>query len=251
MPLALLSIGINYSGQLQGCVNDTNNIIKCFSTRIPIARCWKMIDTLPASDLFYPSRRNIERQFVDIVQSANQYSHLIVHYSGHGSRIRDINRDESDRFDEVLVPADYANAGFITDDWLQSQFVKKLPNSLKVVCIFDCCHSGTALDLRYNWINARRGGFVRTDNNRNCSEKQDVTLLSGCLDSQYSYETVDATYGNSGALTSAFLNTLCKRSTRDPGLIISYIQQSIRNTKQTVSISSTRKTIQHWNFMSF
>lgn len=251
MPLALLSIGINYNGQLKGCVNDTNNIIKCFTSRIPLARCWKMVDTLPISDVFYPSRRNIERQFLDIVQSANRFSHLIVHYSGHGSQIRDLNKDETDRLDEVIVPADYAKVGFISDDWLQSRFVSKLPASLKVLCIFDCCHSGTVLDLRYNWINARRGGFLRTENNRKCSEQQDVTLLSGCLDSQYSYETFDYNYKMSGALTSAFLNTICKRSTRDPGLLLSYIQESINNSKQTVLISSTRKTMPPWNFISF
>ena len=247
--IALLSIGIDYAGQLQGCVRDSNNIKQYFSARQPLAAVWQMIDSLPISDPLYPSRSNIERQLRYVAQNATRFTHVIVHYSGHGSQSRDRNYDEQDGLDEVLVPADYATAAFITDDWLLRNFVLKMPASVNVLCIFDACHSGTMLDLKYNWLPARRGGYARVVNNSRCSEMPNVTLLSGCLDKQYSYETNDATYGLSGALTSAFLNSLRTRLSRDPAIVLYYIQQAMNNRLQTAQISSTKKTIPSWNYI--
>lgn len=240
MPLALLTIGMNYAGQLQGCIRDSINVQQYFRARGPLAACVQMTDNLPAQDPLYPSRQNMERQLSNLPRLRN-VTHVIVHYSGHGTQTRDQNRDEADGRDELLVPADYATAGCIADDWLLQNVVLAFPSTVTVLFVVDACHSGTMLDLRYNWVRARRGGLMRTTNNTRCAEGPNVTLISGCLDPQYSYETNDSTYGISGALTSAFLNTLCKRSTRDPALLLYYIQQYL--SYQTTTLSSTRKTI--------
>ncbi len=44
---------------------------------------------------------------------------------------------------------DYNEAGLILDDDLFEILVKPLPKDAHLVCIFDCCHSGTVLDLPY------------------------------------------------------------------------------------------------------
>lgn len=247
MPLALLTIGINYNGQLQGCLRDSQHVRQYFSARVPLIYNFSMTDDLPSSNSLYPSRQNIERQLLTL-KSLPNISHLVVHYSGHGSRSRDRNADESDGWDEVLVPADYRSAGCITDDWLLKNIVLTFPKDRTVLFVIDACHSGTVLDLRYNWLPARRGGYARANNNLTCPESTNVTLLSGCLDKQYSYETVDTTYGISGALTSAFLNVLRTRSSRDPAVLLYYIQQNLSNLQTTV-ISSTRKTIPAWVYL--
>ena len=51
--------------------------------------------------------------------------------------------------DETLVPLDYQSAGQITDDELHRIIVQPLPEGCKLTCVFDCCHSGTILDLPY------------------------------------------------------------------------------------------------------
>lgn len=246
MPLlALLTIGIDYNGQLHGCVRDSNHIKQYFMARVPLLSCVQMTDNLPMNSILYPSKRNIEAQFLALKTMQN-LTHLIVHYSGHGAQTRDRNKDEKDGKDEVLVPVDYASSGCIVDDWLYTNVVSNL--KCTTLFIIDACHSGSVLDLRYNWIPARRGGYVRTNNNLLCSEKPNVTLLSGCLDSQYSFETQDATYGISGALTSAFLNTIQTRSSRDPATLLYYIQQRLP-TQQTTQISSAQKIITPWSYI--
>merc|ERR1712000_326242 len=73
---------------------------------------------------------------------------------GHGGQMRDMDGDETDGKDELICPVDYnkPGGGCITDDWLRESFTKsaKLKNSQTMV-VFDCCHSGTLLDLPYEY----------------------------------------------------------------------------------------------------
>ena len=81
---------------------------------------------------------------------------LIIHYSGHGTRVRDQARgDERDGYDEALVPLDWRVAGFITDDWLQHAVIRRLRPGVRLALI-DACHSGSALDLRWSHPSRRR-----------------------------------------------------------------------------------------------
>jgi Caspase domain len=57
--------------------------------------------------------------------------------------------DEGDGYDEILIPGDYKESGQIVDDWIFSEFVKKIAAGVHVVAVIDCCHSGTAMDLPY------------------------------------------------------------------------------------------------------
>lgn len=61
----------------------------------------------------------------------------------------DRNGDEEDGMDEILIPGDFREAGQIVDDEIYSEFVTQVPAGVHVVCMIDCCHSGTAMDLPY------------------------------------------------------------------------------------------------------
>lgn len=69
---------------------------------------------------------------------------VYVHYSGHGSQAPDASGDESDGFDETLVPQDGRTSGVpdITDDELASALSKL--DARQVFIVLDSCHSGTA-----------------------------------------------------------------------------------------------------------
>eukprot|EP00756_Hemistasia_phaeocysticola_P064626 Hpha_TRINITY_DN7949_c0_g1::TRINITY_DN7949_c0_g1_i1::g.146124::m.146124 len=54
--------------------------------------------------------------------------------------------------DETLIPVDYQSRGVITDDELFDHPVAKLPAGAHLVCLMDCCHSGTILDLPYTFV---------------------------------------------------------------------------------------------------
>jgi Caspase domain len=54
-----------------------------------------------------------------------------------------------DGFDEALVPLDFKDVGMILDDDLFENIIQKLPKGVHLVCLMDCCHSGSILDLPY------------------------------------------------------------------------------------------------------
>jgi hypothetical protein len=78
----------------------------------------------------------------------------ILHFSGHGSQIRDESGDEIDGFDETLVTYDDRMPGKfgIIDDEINGLIAELSKKTKTITLIFDSCHSGAA---------ARAGNAVR------------------------------------------------------------------------------------------
>lgn len=78
---------------------------------------------------------------------------FFFHFSGHGGRVKDIHGDEDDGYDETIYPVDFATfegeSGQIVDDTIHDLLVRPLCEGCRLTCIFDSCHSGTALDLPF------------------------------------------------------------------------------------------------------
>ncbi|MGH9838619.1 MAG: caspase family protein [Blastocatellia bacterium] len=68
---------------------------------------------------------------------------VFFYYSGHGSNLPDTDNEESDGWDETIVPYDVGpgGAGQIRDDQF-ARWVAELAGR-RIVMIFDSCHSGT------------------------------------------------------------------------------------------------------------
>ncbi|KAF4566519.1 Metacaspase [Pleurotus pulmonarius] len=156
-----------------------------------------------------PTRSNILQAMKWLVRSGKPHDSLFFHYSGHGGQTPDLDGDEIDGFDEVIFPVDHQDKGHITDDTMHdimassprlSQFlavhmfllkVKPLPRNCRLTALFDCCHSGTALDLPYIY---RTDGRVKKElvtpqARRRKSSPADVISFSGCEDGQTSADT--------------------------------------------------------------
>ena len=203
--LALI-IGINYtgmSGELRGCITDTQKIIKMLKERCGYED--SQIILLTDETHFKPTKANILDSIDLFVDRANKegIKELWFSYSGHGSYTWNFGGDnETDSKDEALVPLDYQTAGLITDDSLNNKLVKGLPKDAKLFSIIDACHSGTSLDLPY--IYRVDSGFEEHGGDLDCLE---VCKISGCRDNQTS---ADAYINNKfqGALTFTFIKTL-------------------------------------------
>jgi hypothetical protein len=131
---------------------------------------------------------------------------LWVHYSGHGTQIRDTNGDEVDGFDECIVPCDYNTAGVITDDELYNIF--KNAKCRMMIC-FDSCHSGSGCDLQY-YIDYNNGSLTKTVNMRKLPiANPNIVMISGCRDEQTSADAYDTVSQRGvGAFTQTLLETL-------------------------------------------
>lgn len=204
-----LLIGINYTGtssQLNGCINDVihmNEHLKTHGyTDIKMLR-----DDLSAENK--PTYDNIIAGFKWLTDGATADSRLFVHYSGHGSYIADKSGDEIDGNDECICPLDYNSAGFIIDDDLKRYLVDPLPAGAKLNALFDCCHSGTVLDLKYNVKVRLQGRKTRINidiDNHYTDSNADICLFSGCKDNQTSADAWEERKFQ-GAMTFGYLKT--------------------------------------------
>lgn len=96
-----------------------------------------------------PTKDNMLRAMSWLVTGAQPNDSLFFHYSGHGGQTQDLDGDEEDGNDETIYPVDFLQVGHIVDDQLHSIMVSPLPPGARLTCIFDSCHSGSALDLPY------------------------------------------------------------------------------------------------------
>lgn len=198
-----LLIGINYEtndssdDDLRGCVNDVNNLQDYL-----LNKCMFMENQMTILTGADATKENIINELNELVHFAhnNVVSELWLSYSGHGSQVNSFT--ESDGKNEVLCPVDYLRNGIISDDYLKTQFLEKLPNTTKLFVVMDCCHSGSNMDLTYAIEN---GDII----NRHESEiDAKVVKLSGCLDSQVSMDAYNHKMKEfQGAFTDAFIHT--------------------------------------------
>ncbi len=163
-----------------------------------------LTDDTPAT---LPTRANIVAALAWLLDGAAAGDLLVVHYSGHGSYVRDLTGDESDARDEVWVPLDFETAGMLNDDWIRTELVQRVPQGVRLRVFSDSCHSGTMCDLRYNFRSACRfrvgrppanGPYVAaqwTDQFTTSLERisdtvGDVWMLSAAYDNQYAMDAV-------------------------------------------------------------
>jgi hypothetical protein len=223
-------IGINYKNTqnvLKGCINDANNIKNIITQKFGYTA--ENIRLLTEDETVKPNRRDMEDAIKWLVSGCKPGDTLLFHYSGHGSRIDDTNKDETDGKDDVLVPLDYQTAGVIVDDWLHDNLASKVPAGATLWCFTDCCHSGTMIDLKYNYqslcapktASITRGmpydGNQWTDKFAYSIENStevvgNVRLFSGALDSQTAADTSFNGQAQ-GAFSYCIGQLLCEQNT--------------------------------------
>jgi len=148
-----IMIGINYVGQqgeLSGCHTDVKNMRK-YLVEVYGFKKSDIIVLMDDGIHHNPTKHNIMKAYRKIVRDSLPGDTVFLHFSGHGGRQVDLNGDEDDGYDETLIPVDFQEAGQIVDDDLWVELVKAMPQRVLVTSLMDCCHSGTVLDLPYQY----------------------------------------------------------------------------------------------------
>lgn len=132
-----LCVGINdYPGtgsDLAGCVNDANDWAAALDRRGFTVT--KILDKQATG-------ASIRNAIKTLLTQAKRGDLVVFQYSGHGSFVPDEDGDEPDGTDECLCPYDIASQGPITDDEMFDLFSAR-QQGVKVFMISDSCHSGT------------------------------------------------------------------------------------------------------------
>lgn len=213
MKYALL-IGLNYSNtnsRLYGCINDCllihSMLINNYGYDINNI-VFMRDDIYLVNNNLYPNKNNIINQINQLVLKSKLSNciSLYLHYSGHGSQMKDVSGDERDGLDEFIVPSDYfTNGSRIIDDELKSLIIN-VGDNIPFFTIFDCCNSGTLLDLNYSYGYVNNTLGLTIDDGKPLSNKK-IICLSACKDHE---SALDVTVGGSsnGALTLALYSAL-------------------------------------------
>jgi len=207
-----LLIGINYTGNpnahLDGCINDANYLKYMLITKFGFQDSNMLVMTDEMTNpLLLPTRANILNAFRWLVQDANPGDSLWFSFSGHGGQTKDLNGDEADGLDETILPLDYKTAGMIIDDDIHAILDKGVPAGAKLTAIMDCCHSGTGMDLPFEYST---GCQTCDPRGRANITPGDVICFSGCRDDQTSADTtmLNREHVHSGVLTFSFVKAV-------------------------------------------
>ena len=174
-----LLIGINYTGsknQLRGCQQDVRNMTQFLISRgYPSDEKSMVILTDARQGLFYPSGRNILAAMDWLVSEPG--TQCFLHYSGHGGQVPDPDGDRESGLDDTIVPVDFEQNGQITSDTLHRRLVSRLPPSSSLFIVFDCCHSGSAVELPFVYRTDEDGNVNLVD-----SVKKGISLIRAAND---------------------------------------------------------------------
>ena len=199
-----ICVGINNypgtSNDLQGCVNDANDwseLLKGlgFETNL-------MLDS-------QATRQKIKTNLNAFITSAGESDVIVFTYSGHGTQVIDTNGDEGDTYDEAI----YVYDGTILDDELRMIIDTMNPKATLVV-ISDSCFSGTVTRLvpentKPRFMPAKNISPDRVVRQRFLLPEANMPelLISGCSDSEYSYDAeINGRYN--GAMTAMALRVI-------------------------------------------
>lgn len=189
-----LLIGINkYKAvpKLQGSLNDIETMKHVLITRWGFSE--GNIQLLTDEQA---TREGMMAALNQFVKNTGLHDTVYIHYSGHGSQVKDLNGDEQDdQLDETLVPQDGRTGTVpdITDDELDAIFAQ-LPTKNAFI-VLDSCHSGTATrsldirtrsipqDTRLDLYRSKPGTDVRTRGNIQLLPAQYV-LMTGAAPHQ-------------------------------------------------------------------
>jgi hypothetical protein len=199
-----LLIGSNYPNtnyQLSGCVNDINFL----KDKLSNTYGYNNFNILTDIASVKPTRDNILNNFTSFLSSSKAGDFLFFGFSGHGSKVRDTNGDEIDKTDETIVGCDLQN---VTDDELKKIITDNIKPNVTLFCVFDSCHSGTVLDLKYQYLDSLNYNSF-SENNTNLETNGNVIMISGCMDSQTSSDASIEGFSR-GAMLWSFLDTINK-----------------------------------------
>ena len=211
-----LLIGSNYkgtAGELKGCVNDLENIKTVLESN-EFKHIHMVADGLPSR----PTRETILSELKRFLKNGTDDELLYIHFSGHGTQTLSLfDSSESDKMDECICTfEDDKSLKTISDNEMNRIVRENLRKTARLYVVFDCCHSGSMLDLRYEYAASAADKWRENTAINDTLDCGHVVMLSGCRDAQVSIDSVFSTkegVENQGALTYCLVNALSETQT--------------------------------------
>ncbi len=221
-----LLIGINYINtpyELSGCINDTDKINTLLTNH-----GFTSINLLTDLTTNKPTKLNILNELKNILINSSTGDILFFYFSGHGSYTYDMSNDETDRRDEMIISCDLQG---VLDDEIKAILTTYMKKDVTLIGLFDSCHSGTMFDLKYCYLDSNN--YDKYSENDKVSEcNGNVIMISGCMDSQTSAESlIDNKI--QGAMTWSFIEAINKTPNLSWRELLKNMRTSLKNSSFT------------------
>lgn len=99
----------------------------------------------------FPTRSEVLRNMREVGKRCEAGDWFIWFFAGHGFNVPDHDGDEADGFDEAFgtpnTDGKLKEATLLIDDDFAKALDSMFPRDTRILCICDCCHSGTICDL--------------------------------------------------------------------------------------------------------
>lgn len=217
--LALL-IGINYKGTPIELKNPIKDIYKMRDFLLTRRYMPEGITILTDDTEIKPTAANIVSEIGNLMLRAHTEGaiEVFIHYSGHASIIYDKYGNEIIRDDETIVPLDYSNNIMVSQYQLNCTLSLK-PANCKLICIFDCCHDETLMDLKYSYKDTDVSSVINIVENGRTLINNNAICITGSLTKLTDEEAIRSGAW-CGAITTGFLacyheNINCQQLLKD------------------------------------
>jgi len=149
-----LLVGVNYVGkacELQGSINDVKKQKVALTEHFgfPESEVRVLTEEEEGADR-QPNKAAIMEGLEWLMDGVKSGDWLFFHFSGHGSKMTDKTGTAPDGMNECLCPLDCTGSWpehVILDTEFHSQVYDRLPEGVKLVCVFDCSHSPPEVDV--------------------------------------------------------------------------------------------------------
>uniref|UniRef100_A0A7S4V879 Peptidase C14 caspase domain-containing protein n=1 Tax=Alexandrium monilatum TaxID=311494 RepID=A0A7S4V879_9DINO len=143
----------------------------------------------------FPTNEHVLKHIRAVAKRCEPGDWFFWFFAGHGVNVPDKTGDEQDGFDEAFVTPDLeghltASAVLVDDDFART-LDHYVPAGVKILCVCDCCHSGTICDID------------------SFAYQHEIYQISASKDNE---EAVDT--GNGGVLTASLRRTIRDLSKR-------------------------------------
>ena len=166
---------------------------------------------------------NFKAELARLIKETKKDDTVIFYFSGQGGQQESEDKNESDGKDEVIYlfdpskgrDSDDALVGFV-DNELFDQFLKPLDNGATLMSFFDCEHSGTMVDLPFNYV---PGPGLMAQGNPESFGNEKAVAIGACSDGQDEIAE--------GLLTTAIIMAFGKANRKHKGATWTQIAEEI------------------------
>lgn len=201
-----------------------------------------------------PTPINFKNALIDAIlekdDNGKYITQLALIYAGHGFTKTDNNSDERDLMDETICLIEKSDIFNFTDDMISdtiiSAYSKRTDHELTIYALFDCCHSGSIMDLPVQMI--IRDTIILHTIIDTCYDKYSglsVFCISGCMDEEMSGESKTSALYSEGYLSYFYRKAMYDRLNKiDNYIYPCYLYNLINSiTKKVYEISKGRQTV--------